>query len=350
MINRRILFGAAAAVGANIISALTGCSPSARTPPDDVEPRGTLERLEDPAMPSPLLERIRIATIAAPDVARIESLYSTWLGQTVRERGTVQPELAASWGAPNAAGRRYVLMATDAHPDVFIRAIETDPVPGYRAMTTWGWNAIEIIIDDIDALYAKLKDSPFEFIGLPASLGARYPSIHAMQVKGPGEEVLYLTTETGDRSTSLLPLPGGLVGRPFIMVVAGPDIEAMRDWWTNSFNMLPQAINESLGKLARTAQNAAADAAFTISLVSLQHHGNLLQLDGYPATTTSRPHAPGQLPPGVAMTSFDVADLDALSLPYIAPPTSIDGAAYEGRRVATTIAPGGALVELIETK
>ena len=93
-------------------------------------------------MSTPLLKRIRIATIAAPDVAAIESLYSTWLDQTVRERGTVQPELAISWGAPDAAGRAYVLLATDAHPDVFIRVVETDPVPGYRAMTTWGWNAI----------------------------------------------------------------------------------------------------------------------------------------------------------------------------------------------------------------
>lgn len=301
-------------------------------------------------MPSPLLERIRIATIATPDVDKIESLYTTWLDQTVRERGTVKPELAATWGTPIAAGRRYILMSTVAHPDVFIRAIQIDPVPGYRAMTTWGWNAVEIIIDDINALYSKLTDSPFEFVGLPASLGARYPSIHAMQVKGPADEVLYLTTETGDRSNSSLPLPGGSVGRPFIMVVAGPDIGAMRDWWTSSFNLLPQAINTSLGKLTRAAQNASADAAFTISLVYLQQHGNMLQLDGYPTKTTSRPHAPGQLPPGVAMTSFDVADLDILDLPFIAPPTRISGAAYAGRRVATTTAPGSALVELIETK
>jgi hypothetical protein len=239
-------------------------------------------------------------------------------------------------------------MAPASGADVFIRGVEGDPVPGYRAMTTWGWNAVEIIIDDIDALYARLKDSPFEFVGLPESLGARYPSIHAMQVKGPAEDVLYLTTETGDRSTSSLPLPGSLVDRPFIMVVAGPDIAAMRDWWTSRFNLQPRAINASLGKLTRTAQNAAADAEFTISLVYLEQHGNMLQLDGYPAATTARPQAPGQLPPGIAMTSFDATDLDALNLPYVAMPTCFDGVAYEGRRVATTVAPGGALVELIE--
>ena len=298
----------------------------------------------------PALLRIKMATVNAPDVVQWSALYKEWLDYQVVEQGEVPATLAKSWGAQGSVGRRYVVMAPAGGGDVFIRAVEGDAMPGYRAMTTWGWNAIEIIIDDIDALYSKLKDSPFEFIGLPASLGARYPSIHAMQVKGPAQEVLYLTTETGDRSTSLLPLPEGLVGRPFIMVVAGPEIRVMRDWWTSSFNLLPQAINDSLGKLTRTAQNAPADAKFTISLVHLQQHGNILQLDGYPATTTSRPHAPGQLPPGVAMTSFDVADLDALHLPYIAPPTPMGGAAYQGRRAATTIAPGGALVELIETK
>jgi len=207
----------------------------------------------------PALHRIKMATVNVPDMEQWSALYKEWLDYQVVEQGEVPAALAASWGAPASAGQRYAVMAPASGTDVFIRAVEGDRVPGYRAMTTWGWNAIEIIIDDIDVLYAKLKDSPFEFVGLPASLGARYPTIHAMQVKGPAEEVLYLTTETGDRSTSPLPLPGGLVDRPFIMVVAGPDIEAMRDWWTSSFNLPPLAINESLGKLTRTAQNAAAE-------------------------------------------------------------------------------------------
>jgi len=46
MINRRTLFGAAATVGTAITSALTGRSASANTPSYDVEPRGTLGRLE----------------------------------------------------------------------------------------------------------------------------------------------------------------------------------------------------------------------------------------------------------------------------------------------------------------
>jgi len=46
MINRRSLFGAAATVGTAITSALAGRSASANSPAYDVEPRGTLGRLE----------------------------------------------------------------------------------------------------------------------------------------------------------------------------------------------------------------------------------------------------------------------------------------------------------------
>ena len=46
MINRRMLFGAAATVGAAITSALTGRSAAAKTQTYDVEPRGTVGRLE----------------------------------------------------------------------------------------------------------------------------------------------------------------------------------------------------------------------------------------------------------------------------------------------------------------
>ncbi|MSO97284.1 MAG: hypothetical protein EXR11_03560 [Rhodospirillaceae bacterium] len=304
----------------------------------------------NPAPAQPKLERIRIATIGAVDVNEIEELYTKWLDQDVRERGTVTPEMAASWGAPKSAGRPYVVMGSGAHPDVSIRAVEIDPVPGYRALTTWGWNAIEIIIGDIDKLHAKLKNSPFEFIGQPASLGARYPTIHAMQVKGPSEEVLYLTTETGDRKKSNLPLPGALVGRPFIMVVAGPDIETMRSWYADTFSMQRQPINPSLAGLSRKAQGAAADVAYTISLLSMKQHGNMLQLDGFPATTKARPHAPGQLPPGVAMTSFEVRNLDALNLDYFSEPQMLDGIDYRGARSATVAGTAGELIELIEVK
>ena len=99
-----------------------------------------------------ILSRIKIATIGAADVDNVEEWYTTWLKYTVVERGTVDEAVARSWGTPNTAGRKFITLRSDAKDDVYIRAVEVNWVPGYKAITTLGWNAIEIIVDDIDTL------------------------------------------------------------------------------------------------------------------------------------------------------------------------------------------------------
>ena len=121
-----------------------------------------------PASAEPAMQRLRVATFAAPDLARVERDYTRWLGYTVRERGKVSAALAASWDAPRAAGRPYVLLSSTAHPDVFIRAVRVAAMPGYRPITTHGWNGIEIIVDDTDKTFERLAGSPFKVIGEPA--------------------------------------------------------------------------------------------------------------------------------------------------------------------------------------
>ena len=290
----------------------------------------------------PKMKRIKMATIGVPDLGAIEPLYRDWIGYTVIERGGVPADLAASWGAPNSAGRPYIVMQPESGTDVFIRAVEIDPVPDYKALTTWGWNAIEIIADDSDALYEKLKDSPFTIIGTPETI-QNYPSIRAFQIRGPVEDVLYLTTETGDRSNSLLPLPGAPIGRPFIMVVAGPDIQALQDFYADTFDMARLPINNSPVDVVNKAQGLPPGSERPLTIVGMADHGNILELDGYGDNTGPRPRSEGQLPPGIAMTSVTVESLDGLGLDFITEPVS----AY-GSRAATTIGPAGELLELIE--
>ena len=292
--------------------------------------------------PVPKLKRIKMATIAVPDLSAIEPLYNDWLGYAVVERGDVPQDLANSWGAPKSGGRPYIIMQPESGTDVFIRAVEIDPVPEYKAMTTWGWNAIEIIVDEPDALYEKLLDSPFTLLGKPAGL-KNYPSIRATQFKGPAEDVLYLTAETGDRTKSLLPRPGAFVGRVFIMVVAGPDINALQDWYADTFDMARGPINNSPIDLINEAQGLPLGSERPLTIVGMSDHGNILELDGYGEHTGPRPHAKGELPPGIAMTSVTVASIDDLDIETIKDPI----VAY-GSRSAVAIGPAGELLELIE--
>ncbi len=292
----------------------------------------------------PELRRIKMATVNVPNVAQWTALYKEWLDYRLVEQGEVPAALAQSWGAPGSAGQRYVVLSPASGTDVYIRAVQGDSVPGYRAMTTFGWNSIEIIIDDVDALYERLKASPFEIIGTPHSLGGGFASIHAMQVLGPGQEVLYLTCETGDREKSTLPIPQSFVDRPFIMILAGPDLEAMAEFYVKHFAMtrFPN-FNGSIAMVAR-AMDLPEDHVFPLGLLRGRERGNNIELDGYPDKATERPRVKEQLPPGVAMTSFSVDDLEAFDLEFITPPAAL----YGEQRAATFVGPAGELTELIE--
>ncbi|MEY3712924.1 MAG: hypothetical protein RL321_544 [Pseudomonadota bacterium] len=296
---------------------------------------------------APLLQRFEIATISARDLEWVETNYGRWLDYRVRERGVISPELAASWGAPAVAGRRYVMMSPDSAPSVYIRAVESPRAQNYQALTSFGWNAIEIVVDDPDALFESMRASPFRVIGEPKPL-ATIPSIRAFQVVGNDEEVLYLTAEMGDRSRSVLPDPRGRIGRVFIMVLAATNPRATLDWYAERFALQPGALRARANPMINRAQGIDLTTLLPIATARLAEHGNLIEFDGYSANAITRPIVAGELPPGVAMTSFTVPDLDALKVEWITPPTRRTGAAYEGRRAGTTRGPDGELIELIE--
>lgn len=296
----------------------------------------------------PRLLRIKIVTVAAPDTDHFIRCYIDGLGYDLREQGTVDAALSQSWGADAARGQRYALLSSDTAPDVFVRVVESPPVPHYRPLQTFGWNSFEIIVDDVHAVRRRLSQGPFQIIGEPRPLGFR-PTIHAMQVIGPGNEVLYLTTETGDRSTSPLPSPSSLIGRPFIVVLGAPDIVAARDFYAGTFDLLANPIRASRGQTVQRAWGGTEDGTHPITLVRFREHGNSIELNGYiKPGLGKRPCASGDLPPGNAIASFSVPSLDDLRLPYLRPPAAHASLAYGGARAACFIGPAGELVELVE--
>ena len=299
------------------------------------------------AASTPALLRIKAATIVAPRLEPMETLYRDRLDYVVRERGVVTRSLARSWGAPASAGRRYVLMSADGAPDVFLRIIEDPRAQIPPPLTTFGWSGIEIIVDDPDRLFADLRGSPFRVIGEPAPLGT-IPSIRAFQVVGPAGEVLYLTSETGDRSKSILPLPNGRVGRVFIMVFAATDPRRTLDWYARSFSLTPGPLRTRPNAVLNDAQGLPSGTPLPIATARLAQHGNLIQVDGYSEQAKPRAARRGHLPGAVAMTTFAVANLEALNLEWIGAPAVRPGVFYEGRRAATVRGPDGELIELVE--
>ncbi len=298
------------------------------------------------AAAKPRLTRFAGATMGAPDLAAFESAYVDWLGYRVRERGRVDADVAASWGLPGMAGRPFLVLASEGADDVHIRAVETDPVSGYRPLTTYGWNACEIIVDDVHAMAARLADSPFRRLDGPNPLQFM-PSIQAMQLVGPADEVLYLTCETGDRAASILPSPRAAIDRPFILVLAGAEFEPMVAWYRDRFDLRPRPVRDAKVRIVQQAQELGPDETMKLTTLGLADHGFLIELDGYVAAR-ARPSTPGMLPPGNAIASFVVDDIALVADVAIAPPVRRDGAAYGGRLTCTAVGPAGELVEFVE--
>lgn len=295
------------------------------------------------------MDRIKIATVGSADALGTAALYEKWLGYDIVETGSIPAELAASWDANAMAGRPYALLQSQSGDDVYLRSIEVTVPADYRAMTTWGWNAIEMIVEDPLALHERLRHSPLVHVGGPAPIGENFPTIVAAQYKGPSEELFYLTTDTGDRDTSALLMPRAAVDRPFIMVVAGADARSLTDFYVDTLGAEEAFFTRMPIPIVAEAQNLDPAHAFAMGFVRLSEFSNGVEVDGYPPSAGPRPVASGELPPGVAMASFSVPDLDAFDPAlFLSPPARQGGLAYGGMRSATLVGPAGELIELVE--
>jgi hypothetical protein len=299
----------------------------------------------------PQLLRIVATTATVPQLDSAMACYADYLGYRTLESGVLDAGLAASWGRGGSAGARYVTMQAAGETDTYVRLIEAPAVPGYRPLTSFGWTAFEIIVDDVHALAEKLAASPFTIIGPPKPLQFM-PSIIAMQVVGPGGECLYFTMESGDRDTSILPPPNGPIGRTFIVVCAGPDFNAMLRWYVDRFSLRERPVRQSKVDIIQRAQGLSADHAIALSAIGMRQRGNLIELDGYPVgpdmVAGIRSGDPASLPPGNALVTLEIESLDSVAGCSIAPPAPRVEAIYSGRRTCTIVGPAGELLELVE--
>ncbi len=296
------------------------------------------------------MKRIKVASVVTQDIRATKELYVKWLDYQVVEEGKVSKAMACNWGTVEMTGKAYALLQSKSGDDVYIRIIAGTVPKEYRAMTTYGWNAIEIIVENPDTIYKKLIHSPFTHLGGPSYLGVEgTSSIKAVQFKGPSEEVFYFTTDTGDLTTSSLLAPRVPIDRPFIMVAAGPDVPKMIEFYKNTFGVQETLYFEIPIGLIAAAQNLNPQHKFPLGLIRLGAFSNAIEIDGYPNAIVPRVTAPRELPPGVSIASFSVAKLNDIDASlFIAPPTILSGKAYQGKRVATIIGPVGELIELIE--
>jgi catechol 2,3-dioxygenase-like lactoylglutathione lyase family enzyme len=285
---------------------------------------------------------VRAVTWAVPDVAASAAAFERWLGYRPVWRGEIPPELAAAWGAPASAHAPCQVLQPASGEAVFLRFVESRPTPGYAPLQTFGWNAAELHVGDVAELAQRLQDSPFRILGGPRDL-LQNGAVIALQLRGPGDEVLYLTEirHPGMRQTYGYARCG--IGRVFIVVLGVSDqrrsLEFYRPFALRSTERRAFPIRVLAGAHGLDPEQARFDIA---SLVLEERFR--IETDAYPETARPRPRAAGCLPPGLCMVSLTVEgghppDTVATDQPAMPP--------YAGGRAGMLRGPDGEWLELL---
>jgi hypothetical protein len=290
-----------------------------------------------------LIRAITLSVASAPAAAR---RYRDWFDYIPIDEGVVDDELALSWGSNAAAGQPFFVLRSRSGIKADLRLVQNAPHAGYRPMRTFGWAALEVCVTDVQAVHARLRNSPFRIIGPPGAI-ANLPTIHPMQVQGPDDEVVFLTQILASGPATGLPQAQVPIDRPFICVLGSADAPAAARWFAQRLPMIAAPpLSIAYGTLNR-AFGLPADRHH--DFITGAHAAEIfLEIDQYPAAATSRARHDHSLPPAVALCSFLHSDLDAVPGPWISRPARRYGQIYEGRRAGTQQMPDGTLVEFIE--
>jgi len=248
-------------------------------------------------------------TINTPDLAASVGAYTGHLGFVEVAGGTVSDTLAQQWQAPAAAGARFVSLAPGGHRDFQLRLVEQPAGTAYRAFTTHGWNAAELIVEDVDGMAEALASSPFRIVGAPADL-VFCTDIRAMQIVGPAGELLYLTQFKRPVPGLDVPLPRCPVDRVFIVILGGPSLPAMQAFYRDRFGA-PEAP-EMESRVVAMAEAFGLDREQRFRIAALPLAGqSLIELDAMPPGAQPIRRDGGQLPAGIAIVSVAGPAADA---------------------------------------
>lgn len=282
-----------------------------------------------------------------PDLEKAIAGYRDVLELELVERGQLDAGLAASWRAPGNTGSPYAVVRPRSGEPCWFRLVEQPDHPGFRPNRHYGWAAFETTVEDVWRWPDALPPDLFTIVGQPKLLENIEPAFIPMQALGTGREMVYLNQVLGDLPDTDLPRARAPVDRIFIVVLATPDREASVAWYCDRLGLDRGADYTLPYSMINDAFGLSPETQTTITMVS-KGKMPIIEVDDYPAETTARPHHAGMLPPGNAMVTLAVRDLDACTIRPIAPAHARQGALYEGRRAVTTVGIGGELVELVE--
>jgi hypothetical protein len=295
-----------------------------------------------------MLGPIAAVTISSSDVGRAIEIYGHFLDYRLVQRGPVSPEQAASWGCAALAGRDSAQLAPAGDADFRLRFIESRGALAYEPFRHFGWNAAEFLVEDVDDLAQRLADSPFRVLGPPKELSFSR-QIRAMQVAGPDCEVAYLTRIDGKIAGLETPELTSAVDRVFIVIVGGPSIESLQDFYATRLSVPRAPIIEGVISVMSRAYDLPPGYRHRLAALPLAE-GCYIEADAMPAAAQPPPASSNELPPAISMVSFRCRSLSLDTLETLSAPVALSDDLYRGGRSAVCRGTAGELIELIEDR
>jgi hypothetical protein len=250
-----------------------------------------------------MLGAIRRVTISATDLGAVEEAYAKYLEYRVTSRSRVSEAEALAWGAPAAANAPTLSMRPAGGNDFEFRFVEGQSYPSYVPLTTYGWNASEIMVQNVDALAPRFADSPFEIVGEPRNLSFS-DDIRAMQLSGPADEIIYLTEFKNPVPGLSVPVARSAVDRTFIVILGGESMDELQNFYNQIFGVPTAPVVESRVTMLSKALGASIETLYPIAALALEGE-SLIEADEMPEQVGPREQKDGYLPPGIGMVGFN---------------------------------------------
>ena len=286
------------------------------------------------------LGRITAVTITSPDLDRVIEIYSKYLGYRFISSTTVSAEQAKRWDAENIEGSKMIFMSPESSNDFFFRFIQQDIDEDYVPFGTYGWNAAELIVKDVDQSAEKLIGSPFEVIGEPADLSFT-DQIRAMQILGPSKEIIYLTQFKSKLNEFDSPSPRCDIDQTFIVILAGENLDQMQSFLHQELSVKKAAPMQSRIRAISKVFDLPEDTKYKSAALAIRDQ-SLIELDEMPSKAGPRTCRPGYLPSGISIVSFIAHDSGLIDKTYDSNIPS-----FEKFQASTIKGYSGELIEII---
>lgn len=292
-----------------------------------------------------MFNRAYAVTIIVNNLSETENAYREYFDYQTVHKSSVTQETAALWGTPAMTGKPILVMQPASGDKFFLRFIESTPVEGYIPLTTAGWNATELLVQDPDILAEQLQDSPFTIIGMPRDL-SKDGHVRAMQVVGPSGEVIYLTRISGKR-INMYSSAQAKVDRAFILTIGTNNFDETIEFYGERFEHNVLSFGKTTIRVISKAMQLDAETLYPMKIAQIGNQQNI-EIEGYPVPARNKPRHTDELPPGMSLVTIEVSSLEALELNWQSPPQRVDDEFYQNALAATCVGPAGEWLEFIE--